>query len=266
VAVASVNTLAKRKHEAWFDHVTLWVTDECFPAGTLVDGRPIETIRVGDYVTAFNEQTGELEQRRVVRLFKHTEPKHMMRIGTQHHVLECTFGHPFYTRRGWVDAGNLTLDDEVLIYDEVHELRGRCDRAEGTPSVRVSENGPHLLQPGMREGVRRGAPQTADQARTSGRTVPHVRGESGHVGSPTITVEKDGSGVLQPGVFGCVSSASVVGNGGTDEPGVRFGQDEGEKSDARFHGADQDAGDIAGKTDTNRPFAAGTGAHRRKRK
>lgn len=28
VAVASVNTLAKRKHEAWFDHVTLWVTDE----------------------------------------------------------------------------------------------------------------------------------------------------------------------------------------------------------------------------------------------
>jgi superfamily II DNA or RNA helicase len=28
VAVASVNTLAKRKHEAWFDNVTLWVTDE----------------------------------------------------------------------------------------------------------------------------------------------------------------------------------------------------------------------------------------------
>lgn len=28
VAVASVNTLAKMKHEAWFDHVTLWVTDE----------------------------------------------------------------------------------------------------------------------------------------------------------------------------------------------------------------------------------------------
>lgn len=28
VAVASVNTLAKRKHEAWFDRVTLWVTDE----------------------------------------------------------------------------------------------------------------------------------------------------------------------------------------------------------------------------------------------
>lgn len=27
-AVASVNTLAKRKREAWFDHVTLWVTDE----------------------------------------------------------------------------------------------------------------------------------------------------------------------------------------------------------------------------------------------
>jgi DNA repair protein RadD len=27
-AVASVNTLAKRKHEPWFDHVTRWVTDE----------------------------------------------------------------------------------------------------------------------------------------------------------------------------------------------------------------------------------------------
>lgn len=28
-AVASVNTLCKMKHEPWFDHVTLWVTDEC---------------------------------------------------------------------------------------------------------------------------------------------------------------------------------------------------------------------------------------------
>lgn len=154
-AVAGVDTLLRRD-DPWFKQVTLWVQDECFPAGTLIDGRPIEQIRVGDVVTAFNEQTGELEQRRVVRLFKNLAPKHMVRVSSTHHVLDCTPGHPFFTRRGWVPAVQLTAADEVLIHAPgnapMHDVR-EFDDSRGVDFETVGNRGPGLLQSGMLEGV-----------------------------------------------------------------------------------------------------------------
>jgi superfamily II DNA or RNA helicase len=50
----SVQTLVNEKRLARVlahGPINLLITDECFPAGTLVDGRPIETLRVGDEVT-----------------------------------------------------------------------------------------------------------------------------------------------------------------------------------------------------------------------
>lgn len=125
-AVIAVRTLlARRKsYENWTHNVGTWELDECFPAGTLVDGRPIEQIRVGDFVTAFNEATGGFEQRQVVRLFKNPVPTiPMLRIAAGHpecaRVVECTMLHPFWVRRGiseqWLDAVDLRpMHDKVL--------------------------------------------------------------------------------------------------------------------------------------------------------
>lgn len=124
IAAAGVNTLINRS-DPYFNQIRLWVIDECFPAGTMVSGRPIEDIKVGDSVEAFNEVYGDIETRKVTKLFKNPIPKHMVRVvcGT-HHVLHCTQGHPFYTKRGWVDAANLTIYDEVLRYaTEMHDMR-----------------------------------------------------------------------------------------------------------------------------------------------
>ena len=60
IAAAGVNTLINRS-DPYFNQVRLWVIDECFPAGTMVSGRPIESIKVGDSVEAFNETTGKIE-------------------------------------------------------------------------------------------------------------------------------------------------------------------------------------------------------------
>lgn len=154
--VAGVDTLLRMTgahFDAWRNGVQRWVTDECFPAGTLVEGQPIETIQVGQVVTAFNEQTEAFERHPVVRLFRNPEPGHMVRIAAGHHVLECTKGHPFFTRRGWIDAADLTLDDEVKTYAGPEE-RGvsiwtRVDRVEifesGNPlEPRVSRGDGHV--------------------------------------------------------------------------------------------------------------------------
>lgn len=117
-AVASVDTLINLKaDDSLFKQTSLVVIDECFPEGTLVDNKPIETIKVGDYVTAYDEVTNTLHKKRVIRTFKNMMPKNMMRVNIGHHVIDCTEGHPFFTKRGWVPAINLTTIDEVLYYE-----------------------------------------------------------------------------------------------------------------------------------------------------
>jgi superfamily II DNA or RNA helicase len=46
IQVASVQSLIRRKR---FPAAGLVIVDECFPAGTLIDGKPIENIAVGEY-------------------------------------------------------------------------------------------------------------------------------------------------------------------------------------------------------------------------
>lgn len=108
--------------------VTKWVTDECFTAGTLIDGKRIDEIKQGDEVTAFDENTCRFSKRKVVRLFKNKAPSDMVRVETlAHHVVHCTGGHPFWTNRGWVNASDLKLDDKVLI-NEMCDVRKGSDK------------------------------------------------------------------------------------------------------------------------------------------
>ncbi len=116
VQVAMVQTMVKRTmyFPAGFD---LIITDECFVPGTLIDGVPIEQIRPGDTVTAFNEQTGEFEQRRVVRTFKNINNKPLFKVTAGDKEIICTGNHPIYTDRGWIRADHLYTGANILTYE-----------------------------------------------------------------------------------------------------------------------------------------------------
>lgn len=117
IIVASVPTWVRRQTEAIEPKVGLWLMDECFTPSAIIDGKSIRDIEVGDYVTAFNESTMTYEKREVVRKFKNVQPENMVRlIVIGGNPLHCTLGHPFYTKQGWVEAGNLDLWDEVLYF------------------------------------------------------------------------------------------------------------------------------------------------------
>lgn len=142
VVVASVDTLANLpESDPLWRAVRMVVTDECFPAGTLIDTpdgpKRIERIEVGDTVTAFNEATGGFEPRQVTRLFKNPMPREMVEVGTRKGTVRCTCNHPFWTKRGWVEARELTG------YDYVHydggfrqvEFKWGYDSTDETGSV-----------------------------------------------------------------------------------------------------------------------------------
>jgi len=116
ITVASVQTISRPEHLKTLKRFgyQLVIIDECFPAGTLIDGKPIEQIKVGDIVTAFNEQTQTFSRKRVVRTFCRPANQRLLRIHAGAAVVVCTPNHPFYTAAGWKAAEDLTSDEEIL--------------------------------------------------------------------------------------------------------------------------------------------------------
>lgn len=89
----------------------------CFPAGTLVATErgqiPIEEIKTGDRVWAFDEETGAVDLREVVRTVER-ESDHTIELYTERETIETTAEHPFYTTEGWKDAADLQAGDKVF--------------------------------------------------------------------------------------------------------------------------------------------------------
>lgn len=127
VVVASIQTIGSVKEEEdgtpifsprlqtlnpeEFDTV---MVDECFIAGTLIDGKPIEAIKPGDYVTSFNHSKGITQRRKVVRLFKN-RPSSMMTIHFAAGAsITCTEDHPVFVDNRYTTAKDVVLGDTFL--------------------------------------------------------------------------------------------------------------------------------------------------------
>lgn len=104
------------------------VYDECFLADTMVDGKKIQDIKVGDYVRSINHN-GEIELRKVTRLIKKPRPQVLtnIQIGGKH--LISTRNHRHLTQRGWVRAQDIKIGD-YLFYDQSREIDGSLDTAK----------------------------------------------------------------------------------------------------------------------------------------
>lgn len=115
VVVASKDTLhAKRLRRFDPGDFGIVITDECFPAGTLVDGRPIETIAIDDEVSCYDHSSG-LCVRRVSGLFKR-RPAAMVKVFlSDGAAIICTPCHPIWseTRGRYVGAADLGRNDMV---------------------------------------------------------------------------------------------------------------------------------------------------------
>lgn len=133
VTVAMIPTLTRR--HKWIEALRGrdYLLDECFPAGTPVDGRPIESLRPGDMVCCFDEAAQAIVQRPVVRLFKNPAPSAMIRLRLEDgRSLTCTPGHPIYVRGEWLPAASVAEGDTVMLAtttchvpDPLCDLRGR---------------------------------------------------------------------------------------------------------------------------------------------
>ena len=107
-------------------------TRTCFVAGTLVvteaGFRPIETIKAGELVLSWNEQSGELGFNKVAQTFVRRADLIYQVTYADGTFLETTWNHPFYIKgKGWVKAKDLRDGDLSLtsgsIRGESRELK-----------------------------------------------------------------------------------------------------------------------------------------------
>lgn len=153
-SVGSVQTIVSRKDELkqWGAQIDDWTLDECFPAGTMITTltgeRPIETIRRGDFVLAFDDVNQSFQWRCVVRLFENPEPDTMIDISIYGRQIRCTAGHPFWTKRGWVEAINLRGDDDLFV--DMRTVRGEFHHREGVYRIPSKETRDGVLLQGAR--------------------------------------------------------------------------------------------------------------------
>lgn len=228
VIVASVQTLRSESRRRQITGVGLVIVDECFPAGTLVGGRPIESLRPGDLVPSWDEVTGGESLAPVTRVMRRV-PAGMVRVrlvdGTS---FECTPNHPILTARGWCPAAR--LNGEVVIsftHDatasgNVHEVRESRTANREIEDRYLSPVGPDVLlrrlpgRVGQGEFVRTDG-QDEQAVRVRAHAGPEPHGASGSAGKDGRYVAGDwaqtafsrgqwnaatGAGTPPRGVFG----------------------------------------------------------------
>ena len=91
----------------------------CFLAGTRVhmadhSQRPIESVRVGEYVLTYDFTYGENVPARVREVFHHA-PEETDRYLVINHDLRVTPNHRVYTSEGWKSAGDLRIGHEMIL-------------------------------------------------------------------------------------------------------------------------------------------------------
>ncbi|MCD0168053.1 hypothetical protein IHN59_00240 [Deinococcus sp. 23YEL01] len=88
----------------------------CFPAGTLVDGRPIESYQAGDMVSAYDHASGQVVQARILNVQRTAlrQDDRLYRV-TLHdgQQVVSTGSHPYFTQDGYVFARDLRAGDTV---------------------------------------------------------------------------------------------------------------------------------------------------------
>ena len=92
---------------------------ECFVAGTLIltlaGDVPIETITPGDYVWAWDEESGDVALKEVVEIYVN-ESDILVHLFVNSEEIITTPGHPFYSPvKGWTDADDLCAGDVLVL-------------------------------------------------------------------------------------------------------------------------------------------------------
>lgn len=158
VTIGMIQTLSK--HLDWLRlriDLRAVMYDECFVAGTLVGGKPIENVQVGDVVTAWDEYRNIPVAAKVMHVFRRVAPSTLLRINTTNCSVVCTPNHPIYCGGDWKFASDLHEGDMVYGHQNdklcMHLVRERVSKFQRPCSAAVPRSWQGLLLEELWQGT-----------------------------------------------------------------------------------------------------------------
>lgn len=249
--IASVQTLKPKRLSTWEpDYFSMVIVDECFPAGTLVNGNPIESLAVGDQVSCVSHSIhgDTIERRPVLRLFKN-RCSNLVRVhlsdGTS---LVTTKDHPIFVDGiGYVSAAQLRPDFNVVrrTVSDGHQAEGLRGLRDDLSAKELESNHGPDVQSRVQE-------EASGRSRQESRIAVHgLRNSDNMLGEDGLGISEKRKGLL----LGTVQSGShpekVFGDDGQDEFGVRLRSHDSQQSNEESAVQSQDDRD----SQENRPQA-----------
>jgi len=137
VSVGIINTVKNKmpELERKFGHI---ICDECFIAGTLIGDKPIETIKIGDYVNSFNHETNLIELKKVLNVFKH-KPDTLCTVKLKNGKKNvCTTNHTFFDGNEYLTASE--LNDNSVLATEYTILKGEQNEKDHDRLSKLQKN------------------------------------------------------------------------------------------------------------------------------
>lgn len=233
--VASVQTIGRAGSSrlGWL-RPTLIVTDEahhsCFVAGTMIGQRPIEKVRAGDVVWAYDHWQGCPVESAVTDVMRH-QPAKLLRVtfGNGHSFI-CTPEHPVwinspgdYGLGEYKPACDLTPGMTALFItnerkhteEELHQAEDLLGLRDGFPAEKLDVQDGALLLGALQDGGPRGSEAEA------GGSLSSVREDGAFDGQVFARTASPRSGLLLGGVQARVSECQRIGDDGGNQPQVR---------------------------------------------
>lgn len=130
-----IATILAAMEDNEFGEIAVELEPQCFVAGTPVATeaglKPIEEIKPGDKVWAWNEATDEIKLRAVVNRFTHRRSE-VFEITVGRDTFKVTGEHPFYVAgKGWTSAREVRSGDEFVTSENCTLPVSTIDRHEG---------------------------------------------------------------------------------------------------------------------------------------
>jgi hypothetical protein len=109
ITLATIGSVYKKPED--FKSFKYVIVDECFPKGTMVDNRPIESLKKGDVIRSYNHDSHSVEYKKIKTLYKKKLVSNLIRINFSNGTsFICTENHPIYTLEyGYIPANVLSL-------------------------------------------------------------------------------------------------------------------------------------------------------------
>ena len=132
----------------------LMIVDECFLAGTLVDGKPIEQIRIGSFVNSWNHSAQRIEKREVLNVFK-SKSKSLVKVKFKSgREIICTPSHPFWCESEGDYIPAMLLDNSCIVrldFTQHEKTNIKLRNMRGGNPNNLEQAGQALQKPQMQE-------------------------------------------------------------------------------------------------------------------